>query len=100
MVVAARRQEKRNNSDDLSDSEPLPSRLGITASRKVGNAVVRNRLKRRLREWFRANRGDLAKPVDLIVMARPEGANLSLPALDRRLRTLLELPGRKEPLDG
>ena len=29
------------------------SRLGITVSRKVGGAVVRNRVKRRIREWFR-----------------------------------------------
>lgn len=32
---------------------PAPARLGITVSRKVGNAVTRNRLKRRIRECFR-----------------------------------------------
>ena len=46
-------------------------RLGVTASRRVGGAVVRNRCKRRLRELFRLHRaalGDLS--VDLVINAR------------------------------
>jgi len=65
----------------LSIARPLPddvesSRIGITVSRKVGNAVVRNRVKRRVREWFRHDREDLGKEMDIIVIARPAAAKL------------------------
>jgi ribonuclease P protein component len=45
------------------------ARLGVTASSRVGNAVVRNRLKRWVREAFRAAAAELP-PVDLVVIAR------------------------------
>jgi ribonuclease P protein component len=48
------------------------SRLAVVASRKVGSAVVRNRVKRRFRELFRRNKELLRAPLDLIVIARPE----------------------------
>jgi ribonuclease P protein component len=48
------------------------SRLAVVASRKVGPAIVRNRVKRRFRELFRRNKGLLGEPLDLIVIARPE----------------------------
>jgi ribonuclease P protein component len=47
-------------------------RLGLVVSRKVGNAVARNRVKRWLREVFRDVRRRLASPVDLVVIANPE----------------------------
>jgi ribonuclease P protein component len=37
----------------------------------VGGAVVRNRARRLLRETFRRHRRDLARPVDLVLVARP-----------------------------
>lgn len=48
------------------------ARLAVVASRKVGPAVVRNRVKRRFRELFRREKGLLKEPLDLIVIARPE----------------------------
>ena len=47
------------------------SRLGITASKRVGNAVVRNRVKRVIRAVFRQHRSMLVSPVDLVVIAKP-----------------------------
>ena len=47
------------------------ARLGLSVGRKVGNAVVRNRVKRLLREAFRLHQRDLPAGLDLVVNVRP-----------------------------
>jgi len=59
------------------------SRLGVTLSRKVGNAVVRNRARRLMREVFRAQLDVRAAGLDIIVHARPEIAGGTLEGLRR-----------------
>jgi ribonuclease P protein component len=51
-------------------ASPDEARLGITVPRKVGNAVVRNRLKRQLREAMAALGRDAARGSDVVVVAR------------------------------
>lgn len=53
------------------------SRLGVVAGRKVGGAVVRNRIKRWMRDDFRRNKTLLARPFDVVVVARAGIASLS-----------------------
>ncbi len=50
------------------------NRLGITVSNKIGNAVTRNRIRRRLREIYRLNEGRFIKGIDLVVVARTRSA--------------------------
>ena len=65
-------------------------RLGITASRKVGPAVVRQRLKRRIREIYRRweDRGTLP-PLDLVVHLKTEAGTASFHSLQAELLRLL-----------
>ncbi len=46
------------------------SRIGYTVSNKVGHAVVRNRVRRRLREIYRLNREKMPAGYDIIIVAR------------------------------
>jgi ribonuclease P protein component len=55
-----------------------PVRLGITASRKVGNAVVRNRIKRLVREAFRACRELWPRGTDVVIIVRSLDRPLTL----------------------
>lgn len=46
------------------------NQLGLTVSTKVGNAVCRNRVRRRLKEIYRLNEARLQKGLDMVVVAR------------------------------
>jgi ribonuclease P protein component len=48
------------------------SRLGLVVSRRVGKAVLRNRVKRILREVFRRNKGRLPAPLDVVLVPQRE----------------------------
>jgi ribonuclease P protein component len=55
-------------------SEPLlPGRLGLTVTKKVGNAVIRNRIKRMLREWMRLH-GWVPAGWDMVLVAKDSAA--------------------------
>ena len=69
----------------LSAASRGESRLGVTVSRKVGDAVVRNRVKRRVREIFRRDPRHLLPSHDLIVIAKPGAGALALPQIAEEL---------------
>lgn len=71
-------------------------RLGLTVSKKIGNAVVRNRLKRRLREIVRVRRSSLVRPWDVLVLAQEGSGALNLAALALELEPVFRELDRLE----
>ncbi len=61
-------------------------RLGVTVSKRVGRAVIRNRLKRLVREHFRQHKGLFSDSYDVNVIAK--GGTSDLPS--RRIREALD----------
>ena len=60
------------------DSADAKTRLGLTVSRKVGKAVVRNRVKRLLREFFRLHAVLLPHHADIVTIAKKNTGNANL----------------------
>lgn len=80
----------------IHQNEERNARLGITASRKVGNAVVRQRAKRRVREIFRRwpERG-LLSSLDIVVHLKPTAGRADFKKLKEELDDLLAALLRK-----
>jgi len=71
-------------------SDEKLSRIGISVGRRYGNAVQRNRFKRRIREAFRQIRCELPAGLDFIVVPKP-GSESSVEELRHSLRRLSAL---------
>ena len=65
------------------------SRLGVQVGKRVGPAVVRNKVKRRLREQFRRMKHRIEKPTDLLLWAYPESAKASSALIRQDLECVL-----------
>jgi len=70
-------------------------RIGITVSRKVGGAVVRNRVKRWIRECYRRRQPEFPGHVDVVVVARPTAADAGHDGICRELSALAKRLGTK-----
>lgn len=81
------------------------TRLGLAVGKAIGIAVVRNRVKRRLRELFRRQKSLVPRGYDLFVRAVPSSASASYASLEaawREAMTMLrtaEGPGPTGPRD-
>jgi ribonuclease P protein component len=69
------------------------SRLGVVTSKRIGGAVVRNHARRLMRECFRLHQSELARPVDLVLVARPSIAGKSLADVENDLMRVLRQAG-------
>lgn len=59
------------------------NRVGFTVTTHLGHAVVRNRVRRRLREIYRLHEGELQRGADLVVVARSRAVRASYQDLER-----------------
>lgn len=66
------------------------SRLGVTVSTKVGKAVVRNRVRRRVRELYRLHKDAMRPGYDIIVVARVRSAAAPYRRLEKEYEAALE----------
>lgn len=64
-------------------------RLGISVSKKVGNAVVRNRLRRMIKEIVRHNGDRIVGQTDLILIARKPAADMEYKEMEKSILHVL-----------
>lgn len=74
------------------------NRVGFTVSKKLGCAVVRNRVRRRLREVYRLNEDRFAPGWDIVIVARSRCVNADFGKLTQAFLSLAEKAGILESL--
>jgi ribonuclease P protein component len=80
----------------LDRDDGAAPRVGYTVTRKVGNAAVRNRIRRRLKEAVRTRAGaDMAAGSDYVIVGRREVLGASFDDLARELSRRMRGSGRK-----
>lgn len=82
----------------LPNTEGRP-RLGLSVSKKVGVAVKRNVVRRRLREIFRAAAPDLPGGIDLVVSARAAAADADFEELNEEFRAAMRKLNVRDALE-
>lgn len=70
-------------------------RLGITTTRKLGNAVARNRTRRLLREVFRKNRQHIPSGIDIVLNVKSSLLTATYQQLEGDFLAFLERAGKK-----
>ena len=69
------------------------ARVGYTVSNKLGNAVTRNRIRRRLREIYRLNQASIEGGLDIVVVARSKAAEADYSQLQKAFLSSCERLG-------
>jgi len=64
------------------------NRMGITVSTKIGNAVIRNRARRRIKECYRLNEDKLKSGYDIVIVSRTRAVTIPYAVLDKELLRL------------
>ena len=79
-----------------------PGRVGFAVGRRLGNAVERNRARRRLREAYRLNRPGVPQGIDVVFVARAPLLSRSFAALQTEMRRVTRALARSSvpPVEG
>lgn len=70
-----------------------PFRLGVSASKKIGNAVVRNRMRRLVKEIVRQHTDRIAGQLDFIVIVRKPAVGMKMQELEKSMLHVLKRAG-------
>lgn len=80
----------------LSKNNYGGTRIGFSVSKKVGKAVIRNKVRRKLKEISRLNREKIKKGFDVIIIARPVVADCTYREMEKSFIWLLKKSGLLE----
>lgn len=70
------------------DNNSSYNRIGISVSKKVGNSVVRHRIKRLVKECYRIRERDFRTGIDIVIIARHSASNITYDKVSRSLEYL------------
>ncbi len=93
-LALQRRGERRYSRNFVVITSPAGTdrpRLGITASRKYGNAVIRNKMKRKLREFFRVRQALISPTHDILIIPKSRAQELSFVQIVTELERVLPI---------
>ena len=76
--------------------EGAAPKLGVVTSRKIGGAIERSRARRLLRESFRQHQHELARPVELVLVARASIAGKSFAGVEKDFLAAIQRAGLRK----
>ena len=98
-LALQRRGERRYSRNFIVITSPARTarpRLGVTASRRYGKAVIRNQIKRRLREFFRIRQARISPPRDILIIPKSRAQELSFAQIVTELERVLPIAQRTQ----
>lgn len=84
----------RDNAEAAQKGSPV--RVGLTVGRALGGAVLRNRIKRRVREAIRKNLHEISLPMDVVVNPKKSAAAVEFGDLEKQVRQSFIAIARRE----
>ena len=95
IIINSRYVKNRNFTLYIRNSEYEYPHFGIAVSKKLGNAVERNKIKRRMRVILDENKNSLLNNKDYIIIMKENSKNLSFKELNESFKDLIKIKGER-----